>query len=200
MRRTRKPLIAGIALALVAALGVGATLAWLTDEESVTNTFTVGNVDIDLWEHDYVPETGELDMGKEVKANADYKMVPGTVLPKDPTVTIEGGSEDCWLFVKAEKTDNLDSFISYTVDPNNWTKLNGVEGVYWCYAKDVTADRNVKVLLDGQVKVKDTVTKEMMDALEADGATLPQLTFTAYAVQMAGFDTAEAAWSATFGA
>ena len=34
----------------------------------------------------------------------------------------------------------------------------------------------------------------MMDALEADGATLPKLIFTAYAIQKYGFDSAADAW------
>ena len=49
------------------------------------------------------------------------------------------------------------------------------------------------VLANNQVTVKNTVTKEMMDDLTS--STLPTLTFTAYAVQKAGFTTAAAAWA-----
>lgn len=43
-------LVAAIAVMLVAALVVGGTLAYFTDKDNATNTFTVGNVKIDLIE------------------------------------------------------------------------------------------------------------------------------------------------------
>lgn len=43
-------LVVAIAVMLVAALVVGGTLAYFTDTKSATNTFTVGNVDIELLE------------------------------------------------------------------------------------------------------------------------------------------------------
>ena len=46
-------LVAAIAVMLVAALVVGGTLAYFTDTKTETNTFTVGNVKIDLLESQY---------------------------------------------------------------------------------------------------------------------------------------------------
>lgn len=46
-------LVAAIAVMLVAALVVGGTLAYFTDTDKKTNTFTVGNVDIELLESQY---------------------------------------------------------------------------------------------------------------------------------------------------
>lgn len=43
-------LVSAIAVMLVAALVVGGTLAYFTDKDNATNTFTVGNVDIELLE------------------------------------------------------------------------------------------------------------------------------------------------------
>jgi len=167
---------------LVAALAVGGTLAYLTAQtDAIVNTFTVGNVNIAL---------------KETKT--DFKMVPGCTIEKDPVVTVEAGSEDSWVFVKVEESANLDDFITYTVDPNNWTLLDESKGIYYTFSKDIQNDRNIKVLLNDQVTVKTTVTKEDMDGITNQNAS-PKLAFTAYAVQMAGFDTAKAAWDATFG-
>lgn len=56
-----------IALVLVAVCAVGGTLAWLMDTDTVTNTFTVGNVDISLTESD-------ADGDGNNKANS-YKMI-----------------------------------------------------------------------------------------------------------------------------
>ena len=46
-------LVAAIAVMLVAALVVGGTLAYFTDKDNATNTFTVGNVSIELLESQY---------------------------------------------------------------------------------------------------------------------------------------------------
>lgn len=46
-------LVAAIAVMLVAALVVGGTLAYFTDKDNATNTFSVGNVSIELLESQY---------------------------------------------------------------------------------------------------------------------------------------------------
>lgn len=176
-----KTLIVALAVMLVIGCAVGGTLAWLTDTtDQVTNTFTVGNINISLAE-----------------TKNDFKMVPGATIDKDPKVTVEARSEACWLFVKVTKSDNLDSFISYTID-SGWTQLPGVSGVYYREVEDLSASTTGKVfsvLTNDQVTVKDTVTKDMMDAITAGTATAPTLTFKAYAVQKAGVDTAADAWA-----
>ena len=81
-----------IALAMVACmlLGVAGTYAYLTAQSGVvTNTFTSGAVAIDLNETD-VDEDGN------TKANA-YKIYPGGTYAKDPTITVEAGSEECYV-------------------------------------------------------------------------------------------------------
>ena len=177
-----KTLIVALAVMLVVGCAVGGTLAWLTDTTGpVVNTFTVGNIDIELAE----------------QAN-NFKMVPGATIDKDPKVTVKAGSEACWLFVKVTESDNLNSFISYTVD-SNWTALTDVPGVYYRQVPDLTAtgasDVEYSVLTNNQVTVKNTVTKSMMDDITNQTATAPTLTFKAYAVQKAGVDTAANAWA-----
>ncbi len=172
----KKILVACLCVALAVLTIAGTTLAYLTaTTESVTNTFTVGNIDITLAE-----------------TKTDFKMVPGSTIAKDPKVTVKAGSEDCWLFVKVEKSTNLDRFIAYTID-SGWTALSGVNGVYYREVSAAATDTNFSVLAGDQVTVNTTVTKPMMDALTQ--STYPTLTFTAYAVQKAGFDTATAAWA-----
>lgn len=48
----KKILVLALTLAMVAILAVGGSLAYLTDNKSATNTFTVGNVKIDLIEQE----------------------------------------------------------------------------------------------------------------------------------------------------
>lgn len=64
-------LVAAIAVMLVAALVVGGTLAYFTDTKSAKNTFTVGNVDIELLESSLHRE------------NAGYVGTPGEKLNPD---------------------------------------------------------------------------------------------------------------------
>ncbi len=48
----RKILLVAVALCMVAILGFGGTLAYLTDTDNATNVFTVGNVKIEQYEKD----------------------------------------------------------------------------------------------------------------------------------------------------
>ena len=172
----KKILVPVVATLMLLSCMVGGTLAYLVDTtEAVENTFTVGNVNIAL------TESEELDL----------KMVPGKTLKKDPTVTVKADSEDCWLFVKVGESTNLDDFISYGVD-DGWNALDGVDGVYYREVEASTEDKEFNVLTDDTVRVLGTVTKEKLDDLTKE--TLPKLTFTAYAVQKEGFDTAASAW------
>lgn len=169
-----------LSLALAVAIGIGGTLAWLTAKtEEVKNTFTVGNINITLTE----------EAGGNTK---EFKMVPGQTITKDPKVTVKAGSEACWLFVKIEESANLDNFISYAV-ADGWTALTGVDGVYYRAVDATTTDMVYPVLTGNQVTVENDVTKAMMDNLTADN--YPTLTFTAYAIQQAGFNDAAAAWT-----
>lgn len=169
-------LIPVIAIALVLCCVVGGSLAWLVDQTTpVTNTFTVGDINIDLTE-----------------TTTDYKMVPGNTIAKDPTVTVEAGSEASWLFVKVTESANFDDFMTYAI-ADGWTALAGVDGVYYRQVPATTANTTFAVLKDNTVSVKDTVTKEQLNALTAD--TYPTLTFQAYAVQSDNVATAADAWA-----
>ena len=87
---------------LLVSLSVGATLAYLTSTKTVTNTFTVGKVDIKLDEAPVDPETGKAkaDVARTETGNTEVVMVPGRLIDKDPTVTVLKGSEDCYVRVK----------------------------------------------------------------------------------------------------
>ena len=172
----KKIVICALSIAVIICCAVGGTFAWLTTQTGeVRNTFTIGNIDITLAE-----------------TTSAFKMIPGETIAKDPVVTVKANSEACWLFVKVTESDNLDDFITYTVD-SGWTALTGVSGVYYREVAAVSADTSFDVLTGNAVTVKDTVTKTMMDALTEN--TLPTLTFKAYAVQKAGSASATEAWA-----
>ena len=172
----KRTLIILVALVAVFGMAVGGTIAWLTDQtEPITNTFTVGNINIELKE-----------------TATEFKMVPGVTIVKDPKITVKSGSEACYLFVKVEKSTNLNDFITYTMAAG-WIALTSVDGVYYREVNATASDTTFSVLANDQVTCNNTVTKAMMDALTE--ATYPTLTFTAYAVQRSGSATAAEAWA-----
>lgn len=172
----KKTLTMVLALVLVFALGVGGTLAWLNDKtEAVTNVFTPSTIGVTL-----VEEAGG--------TTKQFKMVPGHTITKDPKATVVADSEDCYLFVKIEKSANYDTYLEEYNIAEGWTEHT--DGVYYrVFDSKDTANTNVmgtpySVLEDDQVKVKESVTKEMMDAIKNGEADEPTLTFTAYATQL----------------
>lgn len=147
---------------------VGATLAWLTDKTStITNTFTTSNISVTL----------------EETTGTEYKMIPGYTIGKDPKATVVTGSEECWLFVKVEKSENFDDYMTYKM-ADGWTLVEGETDVYArkVVAKDIGTAYSV--LENDQVTVKDTVSKKMMDDIDKQTVAQPTLKFTAYASQL----------------
>lgn len=163
----KKKVLALVLAMVLLVVGVAAgTLAWLTSKsDTVVNTFTTSDITVELKE----------------TPGATYKMVPGFEIDKDPTVTVKAGSEDCYLFVKLEKSSNFDSFLTY-VTAEGWIPLAGVENVYYRVVNAQTADQSFVVLKDNKVTVLNTVTKGMMNGLTQD--TYPTLTVSAYASQL----------------
>lgn len=178
-RISGKLLVALLAVVLAIGCAVGGTVAWLvTSTATVTNTFTYGNIKIELKE-----TTGE-----------NYKIIPGVNIEKDPYVEVTKGSEPCWLFVKVEQTGEFLNDVAFTVDNTVWTPLTGHTGVYYReVGTDADNAQTFYILTDNTITVSDTLTKAQIDALTGDNKT-PLLKFTAYAVQKAGIDTVEKAW------
>lgn len=184
-----KAIVTSIALSLVVFSLIGGTIAWLVAKTApVVNTFTYGDINITLKETD---TDGDGDPNKN-----KYPMIPGNTIEKDPEVTFKANSENAWLFVKLEKSANFDTFMEYEM-ADGWLALTGVEGVY--YREMAKSDKDVAfaVIKDDKVNVKGSVTKEMLNALDADGKSdYPTLTVTAYAVQRdENIKTAADAWT-----
>lgn len=93
-------LLGAVAVMLTAALAIGGTIAYFSDEtETKTNTFTVGKVDITLTE----PKWDE---------SADHTLMPSTSYDKDPTITLSQDSQPSWVFMKV----SMNKF-------NSWLRL-----------------------------------------------------------------------------
>lgn len=202
-----KPLALLLAMALLVGCAIGGTLAWLTDKtQEVKNTFTTSGIDIELTETDTTK-------GSDGNESKNFKMVPGWKIDKDPKVTVKAGSEDCYLFVKVEKSTNLDNYIAYNLETDRkdeseksvWTKLDGTDNVYYIVVTKTTVDKEIPLLLAGSYtdpmgtteKTEDDVTVSWKvnqvavkpsvtkEMMEAiTTGNEPKLTFTAYASQL----------------
>lgn len=187
-----------IALAVVA-IG-GATLAYFTDTKDVTNTFTVGNVKITLTEPSWTQ---------------DSKLVPGTEIGKDPTVTVVKGSEECYVRIlmtisnskewdaifNANKNLKIENFFKGYV-PANWTYIKNTENAtnntrtyefrYKEAVNALNADADVKLpALFTDIVVPSTLTGTQIATLSGFNIVIE-----AQAIQTASFANADAAWAA----
>ncbi len=197
----KKILVTVVAAALLLCVAVGGTIAYLTATTSqVVNTFSPSSIGLDLTETD----TDGEGTANTTKANT-YQMVPGKTIAKDPVVTVKKDSEPAYVFVKLVKSsttitldDNttkeikFDDYLTYTMN-TGWTQLTqdadgkAITDLVYYYTAPVatpTAEDGTKiqVLLNNEVKVKNTVTSEMMGYLST-AQNYPTLTITAYAVQ-----------------
>ena len=182
--RSFRGLVLVLALALIVGVAGGATFAWLTaTSDTVTNTFTYGDINIDLAE-----STG-----------SDYKIIPGVDIKKDPKVTVKAGSEACWLFVKVEEEGTfVANKVTYSI-ADGWTKGDGTKipaNVYYRAVDAVKNDTDFAVLKDNKITVSDTLTKIDIKDIST---TTPKLSITAYAIQKDGMDNAATAWAAILG-
>lgn len=110
MKTKSKALLLTLCAVLLVAASVLGTMAYLTSTDTVTNTFTVGKVEIKLDETDVTDPNGP-----RVKANS-YKLMPGTTYTKDPTVTVLKGSEESYVRMKVT-FNNATAIIALCTDP-----------------------------------------------------------------------------------
>lgn len=215
----KKHLMTFLSLVLVAVVSIGVTFAYLTDEESNTNTFTVGKVGIELDEAE-VNLDGTIKSDKRVKENT-YHLLPGHTYIKDPTVTVDEKSEDAYvrMLVTVENIDKLTNALSDAKYYDNGIFLlqmlcvdengnNTWDSTTWNYAGCTTNGNNCTYEFRYKEIVAKSDTATKLSALfskitvpgEIDndgiaGLNTVKIVATAHAIQADGFATADAAWS-----
>lgn len=192
-----------LVVCLLATAIIGGTMAYFTDTtDPVTNTFTVGKVDITLTEPAWNP--------------ANAKLMPGARIVKNPTITVGNDSEDAWVFaeftVGADLLDLIETEAGSTTTPvasllpkwfsgltSNYTVFKSEENPYGSYTYIIgfnnAMSKNSSVTLFDAVTVPATVTSKM---LEDAGQNSLTLTIKAYAIQKQNVDTLQAAYTALF--
>lgn len=168
MKTKTKALLITMCAALLVVATVFTTLAFLTDTESAVNTFTVGNVQIDLDEakvdlygnQEYTDEAQSIKADR-VKAN-DYKLIPNHTYLKDPTAYVKAGSEDCYvrMFVTMTQKDAFQTVLGQykTGEVNKYANdCLFVKGEDGNYAENWTLERTYT---DTDSSNSDTITFE----------------------------------------
>lgn len=206
MRTKTKALVLALCAVLLVVTTVFVTMAFLTSEDSVQNTFTVGEVTISLDELD-VDEDDLLTDNKEYtkdgitttrdKAN-EYKLIPGKTYIKDPTIHVGAKSEPCYLFVKVENglvnaEAEGNTTIAAQMTANGWYPVNGASDVYYYgTANGIVAvnggqDKVVfeEFTIDGDAVVANYHTLKDADGNVTNGKAI---TVTAYAIQAECFE------------
>lgn len=181
----RKIMLLAAALVMVAVLGIGGTLAYFNDEEEVVNTFTVGNVDIELDE----PKWDEDGSGDA------EDVYPGEPLAKDPTVT-NAGNNPCFVRVQVEGLDQFvtefgeDAMITLRYkfadgyNTTDWTYYDG----YYYYNKVLATKADAgNEYNQGLVSITTPVFDQIVMPTElTNNAKAEPVVVTAYAVQAQG--------------
>lgn len=221
MRTKTKALVLSLCAVLLVVTTAFVTMAFLTSQDSVQNTFTVGEVAISLDELDVDNDRNTEDnktytVGEEKivrdKANK-YHLLPSETYVKDPTVHVAADSEDCFVYVKVTngiagaeaQTDTYNGVeyksISDQIKDLGWTQLVvnnvAVDGVY--YKMVMKEDTNRDLVVFNEFKIKDEITNANLAGYVTKDDATKIIEVVAYAVQCAGFDDAADAWSNTFG-
>ncbi len=216
MKTKNKALLLSLCAVLLVAASVLGTMAYLTSQDAVTNTFSVGSVAITMDESDVDNSTeGENDRDK---AN-NYKLLPGHQYIKDPIIHVASTSENCYLFVivkneiAAIESDAAgDKTVAAQIVENGWNEVGTTaDGTLYVYG----AVTDPTAVAGGENKTVFTTFKIDGDKVVnvSDGETVPEGKFdlsgyagktiivTAYAVQVDGFEDAAAAaiWNTAFG-
>lgn len=205
---------------LIAAIGIGGTFAYLTDTtETVSNTFTVGDVGIGLNEStvsDSSTKEGTVQVqglkdkdGKDIllgkyqydtdgenswtaTENLYEGLCESEWVYKDPTVKVDAGSQDAYIYAKI---DNFDDFSAINMKAD-WEEVGVVKDDDGKVTSRVFAYKN-KVSSGDNITIFDAVkmpekfpTREVEDSETTETKTeayIPNLNITACAVQSAGF-------------
>ena len=127
-----------VAVGLIAAVGIGSTLAYFTSRDDIQNIFTLGNVGISLSETSNEDGAEILETGIEF-----FDVLPGQTISKKPVVTVNDDSQPCYIRIKLELSAepvenraagiteaNMDALEAGLALGKGWT-LNTVDGYYY---------------------------------------------------------------------
>lgn len=187
---------------LLVGASVAGTVAYLTSQSEVVNTFTVGKVIITLDERDVDNDDNKednvtVDDVTRDKANK-YKLIPGQHYEKDPVIHVDSTSESCWVFVKV--INDIEKFevgttISAQILANNWLPVDDYDNVYYqVYDADQTNPDTDLEVFQGFTLSDEAEDIDGWNSIDENA----KITVIGYAVQYDAFNSAKDAWNNTF--
>ena len=181
--KTKKALCAISILGVVAISGI---FAYLTDNESKENVFTIGNVDIELLEPSWPTEDlhgdAENDDGPNGIPDAVENLVPNQFVAKDPQVK-NVGKNDAYVFLRVQYKMCGDSLTYLPVPnvvpwPDNELEKNlGSRG--WLVSEnnmDITVDNDGNIYASMVYAYKDVLEPGQTTSALFDGIEIRDLT------------------------
>lgn len=126
----KKTILAAVVLLLV--FVVGGAIAYFTDTDTKTNTFTIGNVDIDLVESTWENlDKAKVDKNDNNIPDAAEDMMPGGTVDKDPVIKNLSTKNPAYVFAKVEvpcttivaPATTSEELFTYTTNAG-WTELS----------------------------------------------------------------------------
>lgn len=127
--KKNKTFLAAIVLLLL--FVVGGAVAYFTDTDTKTNTFTIGNVDIDLEETAWDALTDDND--NDIPDDAE-DMMPGESVTKDPVIRNLSTKNPAYVFAKVEvpcttivaPATTSEELFTYTIN-TGWAELTSAQ-------------------------------------------------------------------------
>ncbi|MDR1960835.1 MAG: SipW-dependent-type signal peptide-containing protein [Gracilibacteraceae bacterium] len=185
-----------LCVALVGAVSIGATLAYLTDSTSeISNLFTIGNVSGTLQEKIEVWRANG-DKYKEIDWTSDPQTVnqilPGDTISKDPRVAIDPNSAPAYVFLVTKTDAGLGDLVDFIKSPDafdtdhNWVQFYYSDTENYYYYNGVLGP-NATTGNNGYAKGNLTLKTNLPDS-----ATDFNVSFKAYLIQSAGLTQKQA--------
>ena len=214
--KKKKTIIAAIILLLI--LIIGGAIAYFTDTDSATNTFTIGDVEIEVVETEWDDLT---DTDSDGIPDDAEDMMPGESVTKDPKVHNLSNANAAYVFLKvespctvagndAQNPKPIKSMINYT--PNaGWYLMSGgtcTDGsITNIFAYGSSEEMTELPANDGDDTITTDETPTLFDSFtlnpELDGSeegltTSQNIVITGYAIQKEGLTvkTPEQVWDA----
>ncbi len=216
MKKSKLLILSLCAVSIIAASTIG-TLAYLTSQATVTNTFTVGQVKLTLDEAKVNSDGTPVNPAERVTSNS-YHLIPGMSYTKDPTVTIQKGSEEAYvrMLVTIDHYSELTAIFGSSFLPQNY--VTGWDSTTWVCTDithdtagnsatyefryyDIASDKDTAKPTDTDDLVLDALFDEITIPSAITGEQLAtindlKITIVAHAIQATGFTDADTAWTA----
>ncbi|MBR3966739.1 MAG: hypothetical protein IKJ91_06680 [Clostridia bacterium] len=185
----KKGLILFVALCVLFIGSSSGTISWLSD---ITDNF-IGNIAVSNLTINFASDTSGFYSSSSTEV--ELHILPGAEININASpIIVAPECEDCYIFIKFDENIGdlplapFSDYFSYSV-ADGWLSYDDgtlPDNVYYRIVKRSPIEQQFIVVEDQKMEISDRITCKMLDALSLDGANLPSLTISAFAVQYTG--------------